>query len=232
MDDNKDKLDIQNLSDSEFLSFLFSERDRENSQRQYQGWNIWALAGALVTVVCTGYHVVKGNTELFSALQVVYLVSGIMSLVLCLRPLFMLLEKERGIDKNKVKTLKDIAPYHYLFLMVVVSAFFSVFIPLLDKNNPWNVVTIAWMVSFVGFVLGLCYVIICQGKIVKADNNGMVFPNDNGDRWYHTSLGGMLSVAAVESFRRVENPFFGSPNFELSVCISAATLLVYYLMRG
>ena len=231
MDDNKDKLDIQNLSDSEFLSFLFSERDRENSQRQYQGWNLWALAGALVTVVCTGYHVVKGNTGLFSALRVVYLVSGILALVLCLRPIFMLLEKERGIDKNKVKTLKDVAPYHYLFLMVVVSAFFSVFVPLLDKNNPWNVVTIAWMVSLVSFVFGLCYVIICQGEIVKADNNGLVFPNDNRDKWYHTTLGGMLSVAAWGSFRMLEDPIFGTPDFELSVCISAAALFVYFLIK-
>lgn len=31
------------MSDFEFLSFLYSGRDRENGLRQYQGWNIWAL---------------------------------------------------------------------------------------------------------------------------------------------------------------------------------------------
>lgn len=164
MDDNKDRLDIQNQSDSEFLSLLFSERDRENSQRQYQGWNLWALAGALVTVVYTGYHVIRGSAELFSALRVVYLVSGLLAVVLFLRPFFLLFEKERGVDNNKVRTLKEVAPYHYLVMMVVVSATFSVIIPLLDNNNLWNVIDIGWIVSFVGSVFGLCYAIICRKK--------------------------------------------------------------------
>lgn len=231
MEDNKDKLNIQNLSDSEFLSFLFSERDRENSQRHYQCWNIWALAGALVILVCAGYQVIKGNVEPFKATQVVYLISGLLAAVFFLRPFFLLVKKERGVDDNKVKTLKDVAPYHYLFLMVVVSSLFSVFMLLFDKNNPWNVITIAWMVSFVCFSFGLCYVFICQGKIVKADNNEMVFPNEYGNRWYNASSGSLLFVTAFESFRRVENPILGSPGFELSVCISAAVLLVYFLIK-
>lgn len=44
------KSGITDLSDSEFLSFLYSERDRENSLSQYQGWNYWALVGAIGTI--------------------------------------------------------------------------------------------------------------------------------------------------------------------------------------
>lgn len=47
----QEKNSITDLSDGEFLSFLFSERDRENALRQYQGWNIWALVGAIAAVV-------------------------------------------------------------------------------------------------------------------------------------------------------------------------------------
>lgn len=75
----------------------------------------------------------------------------------------------------------------------------------------------------------LCYYL--PKKIVKADNNGMVLLNDNGDRWYKASLGGVLSVVALHSFKRVENPIWGSPDFDLSVCISAAVLLVYFLIK-
>ena len=48
------KENIIELSDSEFLSYLYAERDREESLNSYQGWNIWAIVGALVTVVCAG----------------------------------------------------------------------------------------------------------------------------------------------------------------------------------
>ena len=33
---------ITELQDSEFLSFLYSERDREEGLVTYQGWNLWA----------------------------------------------------------------------------------------------------------------------------------------------------------------------------------------------
>ena len=45
--------------DPEFLSFLFAERDRENNLSQFQGWNNWAIAGAIVTIICTMYSIWK-----------------------------------------------------------------------------------------------------------------------------------------------------------------------------
>lgn len=32
---------ITELPDSEFLSFLYSERNREEGLANYQGWNLW-----------------------------------------------------------------------------------------------------------------------------------------------------------------------------------------------
>lgn len=43
--EEKQKNRITELSDSEFLSFLYTEREREHSLNQYQGWNIWAIVG-------------------------------------------------------------------------------------------------------------------------------------------------------------------------------------------
>lgn len=41
---------VPEMSDSEFLSFLYSERNRENDISQYQGWNTWVLA--IIPVIC------------------------------------------------------------------------------------------------------------------------------------------------------------------------------------
>lgn len=65
MDKNKRNIDIPkaigDLTDAEFLSFLYSERDREDSLSQWQGWNNWALAGAFVAVMWTAYSIWKDH---------------------------------------------------------------------------------------------------------------------------------------------------------------------------
>ena len=46
---------LAEMSDAEFLSFLYSEREREESLNSYQGWNLWAAVGAMITVACAAY---------------------------------------------------------------------------------------------------------------------------------------------------------------------------------
>lgn len=50
---------ISEMSDSDFIGFLYSERELENSFCLFQGWNNWAIAGVVVTVVCTIYTIWK-----------------------------------------------------------------------------------------------------------------------------------------------------------------------------
>lgn len=66
---------ILNLNDSEFISFLYSERDRENSLSQYQGWNNWALAGAIIAILCFVYATIKDAGQIDS-MQCIYYATG------------------------------------------------------------------------------------------------------------------------------------------------------------
>ena len=50
---------VDEWDDTDFLSYLYSEREREHSQSQYQGWNNWALAGALIMAICAAYNTWK-----------------------------------------------------------------------------------------------------------------------------------------------------------------------------
>lgn len=54
---------IPEMSDSEFLSFLYSERNRENDISQYQGWNTWVLIGAAITSLCAFYSTIKTGSD-------------------------------------------------------------------------------------------------------------------------------------------------------------------------
>ena len=53
---------ISNLTDAEFLLFLYSEKDREQSLSQFQGWNSWTLADAYATVLWTVYAICSEKT--------------------------------------------------------------------------------------------------------------------------------------------------------------------------
>ena len=51
------KEDINKLSHAEFLSFLYSERDREISNKYMPGWSNWVLIGAMVSFLTITYSI-------------------------------------------------------------------------------------------------------------------------------------------------------------------------------
>ena len=141
----KKRTEIYELPDGEFLSFLYSERDRENSLRQYQGWNIWALVGAISTVVVAGYFTLKEQFFSISFLQLLMLLSTAFAYLLCFGFVTIILKKERGVDYLKVKFLKDVAPHCYLWCSLLLSLTLSICIIVVNKDNSWNYVSIGWM---------------------------------------------------------------------------------------
>ena len=98
------------LSDSEFLSFLYAERDRENNLNQYQGWNTWALVGAITMVICALYSILKTSVEAICFRNVLYYTSIVFAIVLSYRSFALLFIRPRGIDYSKIKTVKEAAP--------------------------------------------------------------------------------------------------------------------------
>ena len=75
---------IAGLSDAEFLQFLYLERDREEKLNSYQGWNMWAVIGALITVFCAAYGVVSTHDDEINRVRALYLVSFYLSILFML----------------------------------------------------------------------------------------------------------------------------------------------------
>ncbi len=222
---------IIGLSDSEFLSFLYAERDRENDHRQFQGWNIWALAGAIVTVCCAIYYIVKDNWGSLCFSQFLYCSSLIVAFVLCYIPVVSLLSKNRAFDYKKLKTIKDVSPSSYLLIGLLASVAFAILIPVFDKAMPWNIVSICWMASSVLFVVGK---IVCgknKDRIVHSFIEDRVFVSLVWDRLYFLFVSLSLMLASVRSVRFLSLQELGFSGFELSVCVAALTVLVYMLLK-
>lgn len=220
-----------NLSDGEFLSFLYAERDRESSLRQYQGWNIWALVGAIAAVSCSGYYVLKENRATINYVQVSYLVSGVFALFLCYHLLALLFSRERGVDYQKLKALKDVAPKAFLWLAFMVTSTCSSLIPIIDKDDPWSIISIGWMVAFVLFVFAIIMVFVNRNKIVKTYIDGSIFVNHRWDMWFSVAVFLALSLVWKKSLLKATSPLIGSSGFEFGVCIIVFVFLVYLLVK-
>ena len=222
---------ITDLSDSEFLSFLYAERDRENNLRQFQGWNIWALVGAIVAVCCASYYIIKDNWSSICYKQFLYCSSSIVAFILCYMPVLSLLSRNRGVDYKKLKTIKDVSPNLYLLIGLLVSTFFAILIPVVDKTKQWNIVSICWIASFLLFLIGK---IVCwknRDKIVHSYIEDRVFVNLVWDRWYFLSVGFFLLLIWIKSFKFLSLKEMGFAEFELTVCIASIMVLVYTLLK-
>lgn len=221
---------ITELQDSDFLSFLYSEREREEGFVTYQGWNLWAIAGSIVTVICTLYCILCKHYSEIDTLNVSYILSGMLSLVLCYQPCILLVKvffvRERGVDINKLRFLEEITPKVYLRSALCCSIVFAVYILLADDIKPWNEVTIFWIISALLFVFGNVVAYIYRNKIVSSVFDVLLFTKLQWNAYFVSATSGVLSVVWMSSFRRGYGGVFNSPDFEVVICITACLLLL------
>jgi hypothetical protein len=226
---------ITELPDSDFLSFLYSERDREESLNSYQGWNLWAVIGAMITVACAIYSIICNHQDKIGWLNTSYIASGIIGFCFCYRSLvkFILsfLERRRGVDYRKVKYLKEVAPIPYLIVALLCSVTFATFFPLANSVCRWGLLSILWIWMAVANVLVLLNVYLGKDSIVLSYVNGILFPNVRLWIWIEMAISSIYSIIWFQSFRLSTGQFIGSPDFEVAACLASLVLLLYLLLK-
>ena len=120
MDEHYGKGKIKEMSDSEFLTFLYSERDRENAISEYHGWTTWALFGAFFAVAFYAYNAYKQTHTLDLKLLTCY-VTGMLAYVGCYKYLEIWLKRGRGYDITRVRIKKDVAPWTEMAFSLISS---------------------------------------------------------------------------------------------------------------
>ena len=122
---------IPEMSDSEFLSFLYSERNRENDISQYQGWNTWVLIGAAITSLCAFYSTIKTGSEL-NYVSAFYYAVGTIAFFLAYHNIARLFRRERGHVITRVRLLKDVIPFTDLALSILTALCILAIIPVIS----------------------------------------------------------------------------------------------------
>ena len=217
---------IGDLTDAEFMSFLYSERDREDSLSQWQGWNNWALAGAFVAVMWTAYSIWKNHCYV-EGYDVIYYTSGIMAICLTLYSWFYFIKRERGIDFSKMRWLKEVFPYHLVLIALGCSLVFSLFIAVED-----GYCYLFWLWSVMGIllVLALVSLFLYKDRVMPVYADGFVFPWIKANFWYYAALGSLCGPIVVQSFKKVSVDML-SNELEIAACLSICIVLFYIFLK-
>lgn len=148
---------MEELTDAEFLSFLYAERDREESLNHFQGWNIWAVVGAMITVACAAYRIRCNHLGEIDRLRTGYLISDYVSRLFLLWFVVVsvksFVERKRSMDYKKLKYLKDVAPIPYLIVATICTVVLALFFIFAELDNLWGIVPISWIVLAVSHML-------------------------------------------------------------------------------
>lgn len=225
---------MEELTDAEFLSFLYAERDREESLNHFQGWNIWAVVGAMITVACAAYRIRCNHLGEIDRLRTGYLISDYVSRLFLLWFVVVsvksFVERKRSMDYKKLKYLKDVAPIPYLIVATICTVVLALFFIFAELDNLWGIVPISWIVLAVSHMLIDISVYRNRKCFVWAIKEDIWFVRT----WVMVGVGLYVYVLVwliwSWSSKHISGPFIGTPEFELAVCVTAFVLLFYLLL--
>lgn len=220
------KLHIEDLTESEFISFLYSERDRENSLSAFHGWNNWALAGAIVTVVCSGYAILKFNPSL-DLTSVLYFSSFWIAFFLAYHSWANFFRRERAVDFSKVRMMKEVIPIIKLVFVFVCAITSAITIAIVDSCN-----IVFWLLIFVivAYTIALFIALYRNKKVVPSFFREMMLPWVGVNAGYEAIIGTVFSLIGTQSFRLAGREIFSS-EFECATCAAAFLILLYILFK-
>lgn len=223
--DNRQTL-ITDLSESEFVSFLYSERDRENSLSQYHGWSDWALIGAIITVLGIIYTTIKDAAQI-DWMRSLYYATGSIAFFLAYHSWLQLFKRERGHDFSRVRLLKEMTPWvdAALTLMTAIAS-----IVLIIINDGLSPVSWTWIVILVLQVVVLTVALIYRNKVVPFYFHRPYFPRLWWNILFDGIAGGLFSLVGGLSFKKASWCLL-SPEFEIGICIGAIAVLCYFIIK-
>lgn len=217
---------IERLSESEFLSLLYSERERENSLNQVPGWSRWAILGVWVTVFCTAYVILKENSPI-DFCNVLYLTGSFLAFLLTSSSFWRLSHFGRRIDYSRVKFLKEALPITQFCFVFFCAVLIAIGICIIDEVN---IVLWLWVSLLLVYLIALIIALFLRKTIVPAFYYDFMFPRKNMNIIYEGILTLLYLLIFHYSFKRVSCSMFSS-EFELSVCIACLIALAYLFFR-
>lgn len=228
MSENSTKINVGGFSESEFISWLYLERDREESIRKVHGWNTWVLTGALVSVLVFLYSRCKAAEGLIQLRDVVTLTALFTTLIMAYSWMRFLWRTERGRDIRKLRTLAEQAPMLNNIFMLIVSLVYYILFALLDINTVawWG-----WLVCTGVYLYAVLNVATKKGRIVAASGISTNFILLRNQRTYEMILAGLNAGIGMCCCRTLKTVSLSYAVVEISAAIVLSAILIYKLLK-
>lgn len=166
---------MNDLTKSEFLSFLYSEKERVNSNFSRPGWSNWAIGGSLVGLIVFLFDFMTTLDDVINWEIVLMLFITLLSFTfIAIMAYQMIFPKEEIYYPNRITTLWN--EYPILESTISGLSFLVIFILLLTMHNY------SWLLYIVGFLsfdklLPLCFLFYKRNKLVPAGIKYNIIPN-------------------------------------------------------
>ena len=166
---------IWEMSDADFLNFLYQEREREYSKSASWGINFWVVGAAIIGLLGYAYHAISEDYCSFDWRLLVYYstVLGAM-LILVMIPLVKYLKNKNWTNKYRLTTValnsstielsgkRDIAIASILFLRYL---------------GDYGIVIWLWSLFLIIEILVTIYILINAQKLITTKYRGCIFGN-------------------------------------------------------
>lgn len=219
------------LSKSEFLSFLYSEKDRINSNFNRPGWSNWAIAGSFVGLIIYLFNLLITSYVVINLGVVLMLFISLLSLAIILIMLYpILFPKEEIYYPNKITTIWEEVP----FFEFVISgfSFLSIFILLLINHNH------TWLLYVMGFLsldrlLPLCVYFYKRNELVPSGIRFNIVPNNGwlGNLLKAISFALFTAIMIYSSSHIIDNIEQYIIEFQTATTLTGIWILIYLFFR-
>ena len=210
---------------SEFLSFLYSERDREYAISQISGRNIWVELGSLVTLCIYLYTLLKEKASSVIWDQSCIIVS--LGFLFIISYIYIIIKpRTRLFSSERIRTIKDEAPIISIVLQAILSLSICIWLYLCKISC---FLYYCWMVLFVLKLITLIYISLLRNKFVVAELKMYPFK----ERWLNLSATAinyiLICIISFHSPTVFKSLFISKPNFETFEFSVAVILIVIVL---
>lgn len=221
-----DSINIEAMSDEEFLSWLYLERNREEDIKKNVGWNNWLLGGSLFALISYVYFHYSGCWQSDIINNIVAFTSMVFGYIIGILPSFIIFKKHRAYNNKRVRKLWDEAPILFLSCELLIALIYIILFAIFHEKRT---VLVMWILLFICFLIELVYLMINSERVVVAWDKSSTFVNINQQKimTYIKSLLGFFignhSLLCIEDLNRYE--------FEISTIVIIILIESYWLLK-
>ena len=191
---------ISESSDSDFLNYLYAERDREYSVSQAWGVNPWIVGAAIIGLLGYAYHQIADHYDAFSWQLFTYYSVVLGAIIIAMASLINpLMHNSRWRNKYRVTIVAAIFPIDEIFWKTFISN--AAFVSLVLMIKDYGAVTWLYLVLFLLETTVHVLVLINGRKLIQITQWGHFFANDKWEIAYRSAEVGICFAIILTAIR-------------------------------